>query len=73
MSDTAALLAALWVQATLIGQFGGSGSKGETEWRFFERREPVRRASQTLGGTNARKRRGLSTSSLWSSRSFTPA
>jgi quinoprotein glucose dehydrogenase len=66
-----ALLAALWVSATLVGQSGGSGSKGETEWRFFGGDTGATRYSPA-NEINAGNVRDLRVAWRWSARNFGP-
>ena len=64
-----ALLAALWVSATLVGQSGGSGSKAETEWRFFGGDTGATRYSPA-NEINAGNVRDLRVAWRWSARNF---
>jgi quinoprotein glucose dehydrogenase len=66
-----ALLAALWVSATLGGQSGGSGPKGETEWRFFGGDTGATRYSPA-NEINAGNVRDLRVAWRWSARNFGP-
>ncbi len=66
-----ALLAALWVSATLVGQSGGSGSQGETEWRFFGGDTGATRYSPAKE-INAGNVRDLRVAWRWSARNFGP-
>ncbi len=66
-----ALLAAQWVSATLVGQSGGSGSKGETEWRFFGGDTGATRYSPAKE-IHAGNVRDLRVAWRWSARNFGP-
>ena len=66
-----ALVAALWVSATLAGQTGASASKGETEWRFFGSDTGATRYSPA-NQINASNVRDLRVAWRWSARNFGP-
>ena len=66
-----ALVAAVWVSATLAGQTGASASKGETEWRFFGSDNGATRYSPA-NQINAGNVRDLRVAWRWSARNFGP-
>src|SRR5262245_8017614 len=66
-----ALVAALWVSATLAGQTGASQSKGETEWRFFGSDTGATRYSPA-SQINANNVKDLRVAWRWSARNFGP-
>src|SRR6188508_1488220 len=67
-----ALVAALWVSATLSGQqTGASASKGEAEWRFFGSDNGATRYSPA-NQINAANVKDLRVAWRWSARNFGP-
>ena len=66
-----ALAAALGVSASLAGQTGPSGSRGETEWRFFGSDSGATRYSPA-NQINATNVRDLRLAWRWSARNFGP-
>jgi quinoprotein glucose dehydrogenase len=66
-----AIVAALWVSATLAGQTGARTSKGETEWRFFGSDNGATRYSPA-NQIDASNVRNLRVAWRWSARNFGP-